>query len=232
MLYECLPSVSGVSKYVSDDFSLQDNLSSSTDPFNLPSWQFTGAQGKMSNLYQRNLTEETLLSTGTPTSIVEMSHELVPIITKTGLDVVEPPPLMTGVYTLPEEPELEENAEENTQMWIINGLVLFCFLNFEFFRGYLGGYKCLGVVVFEETEQNQINSDCDNNVRSTIMNTIKAYRVIRSTNQHFNMFLNHGVKITKLSMFTCFLLHNTYFSVVILCWSLQSVSHSRSSPFV
>lgn len=116
---------------MTDDFSLQDNLSSS-DPFNLPSWQFTGTQGKMSNLYQRNLTEETLVSTGTPTSIVEMSHELVPIITKTGLDVVEPPPLMTGVYTLPEEPELEESAEENTQMWILSGLFYFILLVLNF----------------------------------------------------------------------------------------------------
>lgn len=70
----------------------------------------------MSNLYQRNLTEETLLSSGTPTSVIEMPHELVPIVTKTGLDIVEPPPLITGVYTLPEEPEPEENGEENTQM--------------------------------------------------------------------------------------------------------------------
>lgn len=61
------------------------------------------------------MTEETLLSTGgTPTSIIDMGHELIPIATKIS-EVLEAPPI-TGVYTLPEEPEIEDNLEENTQM--------------------------------------------------------------------------------------------------------------------
>lgn len=67
-------------------------------------------------MYQRNLTEETLLSTGTPTSIVDMGvcHELVPVTSK--IPEVLEGPVLTGVYTLPEEPENEDLSEENTEM--------------------------------------------------------------------------------------------------------------------
>lgn len=41
-------------------------------------------------------------------------HELVPVIAK--IPEVLEGPVMTGVYTLPEEPENEENSEENTEM--------------------------------------------------------------------------------------------------------------------
>lgn len=62
------------------------------------------------------MTEETLLSTGgTPTSIIDMGHELIPISTKIS-EVLETSPIITGVYTLSEEPEMEDNLEENTQM--------------------------------------------------------------------------------------------------------------------
>lgn len=67
-------------------------------------------------MYQRNLTEETLLSTGTPTSVVDMGvcHEMATAAAK--IPEVLEGPVMTGVYTLPEEPETEENSEENTEM--------------------------------------------------------------------------------------------------------------------
>ncbi|KAK4878355.1 hypothetical protein RN001_010861 [Aquatica leii] len=58
------------------------------------------------------MTEETLLSSGgTPTSIIDMGHELNPIAIKIP-ETIEPPPI-TGVYTLPEEPEVETNLEDN-----------------------------------------------------------------------------------------------------------------------
>lgn len=61
------------------------------------------------------MTEETLLSTGTPTSLVDLgAHELVTVNSK--MPEVLEGPVMTGVYTLPEEPEIEENGEENTEM--------------------------------------------------------------------------------------------------------------------
>ncbi|CAH0549597.1 unnamed protein product [Brassicogethes aeneus] len=66
------------------------------------------------DLNDPNLTEETLLSTGTPTSLIDMNHEIVSINTKIP-EVIENT-IITGVYTLPEEPENEENAEENTAM--------------------------------------------------------------------------------------------------------------------
>ncbi|KAF5272885.1 hypothetical protein FQR65_LT17301 [Abscondita terminalis] len=63
------------------------------------------------NLYQRNMTEETLLSSGgTPTSIIDLGHELNPIGIKIP-ETLDPPPI-TGVYTLPEEPEAETNLED------------------------------------------------------------------------------------------------------------------------
>lgn len=83
------------------------------DPYNLSSWQF-GAQIKNAAFYHRNLTEETLVSTGTPT--VDLGHEMVPVGSK--MPEVLEGPVITGVYTLPEEPENEEDAEENTQMWM------------------------------------------------------------------------------------------------------------------
>lgn len=92
--------------------SFPDDLNIS-DPFNMASWQFNSSKGNA--LYQRNLTEETLLSTGTPTSgIIDIgaaSHELTPKLP----EVLEGP-VLKGVYTLPEEPENEENEEENTEM--------------------------------------------------------------------------------------------------------------------
>lgn len=61
------------------------------------------------------MTEETLLSSETPTSFVDLGHvELVAVNCK--IPEVLEGPVMTGVYTLPEEPENEENAEENTEM--------------------------------------------------------------------------------------------------------------------
>lgn len=60
------------------------------------------------------MTEETLLSTGTPTSVIDMGHELMTVTAK--MPEVLEGPVMTGVYTLPEEPEVEENGEENTEM--------------------------------------------------------------------------------------------------------------------
>lgn len=60
------------------------------------------------------MTEETLLSSGTPTSIVDMGHELVAVTTK--MPEVLEGPVVTGVYTLPEEPEIEESEEQNTEM--------------------------------------------------------------------------------------------------------------------
>ncbi|ERL83652.1 hypothetical protein D910_07476 [Dendroctonus ponderosae] len=68
-------------------------------------------------IVHRNLTEETLLSTGTPTSVIDLGHELVPVTVGTKMpEVIDGSVLMTGVYTLPEEPENEENSEGNTQM--------------------------------------------------------------------------------------------------------------------
>lgn len=62
------------------------------------------------------MTEETLLSSGgTPTSIIDMGLELIPISNK-ACEALEAAPPITGVYTLPEEPENEDNSEENTQM--------------------------------------------------------------------------------------------------------------------
>lgn len=84
-----------------------------TDPYNLTSWQFN-SQIKTPSFYHRNLTEETLLSTSTPTSLVDLGHEMVPVNSK--IPEVLEGPVMTGVYTLPEEPEIEDNGEENTQM--------------------------------------------------------------------------------------------------------------------
>lgn len=52
------------------------------------------------------------MSTGTPTS--EMGHELLGVSSK--IPEVLEGPVMTGVYTLPEEPEIEESGEENTEM--------------------------------------------------------------------------------------------------------------------
>lgn len=83
-----------------------------TDPYNMTSWQFN-TQIK-TNFYNRNMTEETLLSTSTPTSLVDLGHEMVPVNSK--MPEVLEGPVLTGVYTLPEEPELEDNGEENTQM--------------------------------------------------------------------------------------------------------------------
>lgn len=54
------------------------------------------------------------MSTGTPTSVIDMGHELVTVTNK--MPEVLEGPVMTGVYTLPEEPEMEENGEENTEM--------------------------------------------------------------------------------------------------------------------
>lgn len=67
---------------------------------------------KNANFYHRNLTEETLLSTGTPTSL-ELTgvHEIGSKIP----EVLEGP-VKTGVYTVPELPENEENLEDNTEM--------------------------------------------------------------------------------------------------------------------
>ncbi|KAF5298794.1 hypothetical protein FQA39_LY11683 [Lamprigera yunnana] len=65
----------------------------------------------LSILAPRNMTEETLLSSGgTPTSIIDMGHELNPIAIKIP-EAPEPPPI-TGVYTLPEEPEDETILKE------------------------------------------------------------------------------------------------------------------------
>ncbi|KAF2901663.1 hypothetical protein ILUMI_04528 [Ignelater luminosus] len=75
------------------------------------------------------MTEETLLSTGgTPTSIIDMGHELIPIATKIS-EVLEAPPI-TGVYTLPEEPEIEDNLEENTQIFSATSDALLSLLGF------------------------------------------------------------------------------------------------------
>lgn len=79
------------------------------------------------------MTEETLLSTPTsldlnsaatmvvPPIVVPQSfgaHEMVPVNVNTGkIPEVLEGAVMTGVYTLPEEPEVEENcAEANTEM--------------------------------------------------------------------------------------------------------------------
>lgn len=83
-----------------------------TDPYNLTSWQFN--VHTKPHFYNRNLTEETLLSSGTPTSLGELGHEMVVVSAK--MPEVLEGPVMTGVYTLPEEPEIEEGGEENTQM--------------------------------------------------------------------------------------------------------------------
>lgn len=100
--------VKSVPKLNSTSFT-DDNIH---DPYNMSSWQFN-PQSK-NNFYHRNLTEETLLSTGTPTSVVDMGHELVPVNSK--IPEVLEGPVITGVYTLPEEPEMEDNGEENTEM--------------------------------------------------------------------------------------------------------------------
>lgn len=86
--------------------TFNDELTSG-DPY-ITSWQYNQSK----NFYHRNLTEETLLSSGTPTSVVDLPHELVP----SKIPEVLEGPVLTGVYTLPEEPENEENCEENTEM--------------------------------------------------------------------------------------------------------------------
>lgn len=88
-------------KLSSNSFSDDVNVS---DPYNITSWQFNV---KNSNFYHRNLTEETLVSTGTPTS-TDMGLEGV---TSTKIPEVLEGVVLTGVYTLPEEPENEENSE-------------------------------------------------------------------------------------------------------------------------
>lgn len=45
---------------------------------------------------------------------MDLGHEMVPVNSK--IPEVLEGTVLTGVYTLPEEPELEENGEENTQM--------------------------------------------------------------------------------------------------------------------
>lgn len=61
------------------------------------------------------MTEETLLSSETPTSFVDIGHvELVAVNCK--IPEVLEGPVIKGVYTLPEEPEPEDNTEENTEM--------------------------------------------------------------------------------------------------------------------
>lgn len=57
-----VPKLNSVS--FSDDLNIND-------PYNLASWQFNPQ--KNSTFYHRNLTEETLLSTGTPTSVIGKS---------------------------------------------------------------------------------------------------------------------------------------------------------------
>ncbi|CAG9820582.1 unnamed protein product [Phaedon cochleariae] len=62
-------------------------------------------------IVHRNMTEETLLSTGgTPTSTtvdLGTNHEIV-----SKMPEVLEGPVKTGVYTLPEEPELDEDSAE------------------------------------------------------------------------------------------------------------------------
>lgn len=86
--------------------SFIDDGSSTPDPYTMTSWQFNPMK---TNFYHRNLTEETLLSTGTPT--LDITHELVAKIP----EVLEGP-VMTGVYTVPELPENDDCSEENTEM--------------------------------------------------------------------------------------------------------------------
>lgn len=74
---------------------LNDDINS--DPYNMTSWQFPPIK---SALYHRNLTEETLLSTPETPKIPEVLEG----------------PVMTGVYTVPELPENDENSEDNTEM--------------------------------------------------------------------------------------------------------------------
>ncbi|KAH0807784.1 hypothetical protein GEV33_015007 [Tenebrio molitor] len=59
-----------------------------------------------------NLTEETLLSTGTPTLELGSGHDLTPA----KIPEVLEGPVITGVYTVPELPENDDNSEDNTEM--------------------------------------------------------------------------------------------------------------------
>lgn len=96
-------------KMSSNSFTDEVNVS---DPYNMTSWQFNVKNS--SNFYHRNLTEETLVSTGTPTS-ADMGLENMNVASKMPPEVLEGV-VLTGVYTLPEEPENEENSE----MWTVD----------------------------------------------------------------------------------------------------------------
>lgn len=86
---------------------------SDTDPYHFDGWQFK-SQTTSPCFYSRNLTEETLFSTSTQTSLADIGYEMVQVNTQ--IPEVLERPVMTGVYTLPEEPEMDDNGELTTEV--------------------------------------------------------------------------------------------------------------------